>query len=176
MALIDRLYAFNANYERTKDIQEKSAIKITEGDADQIDIKQLDVYLPNRFQADIRKGSHHKARREGSYKGQDGRRKNDSVQGFWQVLLPFGAGEVVLPKDKKVIVLPQKPYFPIARSWEAVSYPAPPDTYTREEVAQALRDVGHAPACKQVDEVAHWNLMLSGGEAAASGHSQSHAL
>ncbi len=163
VAVIDRLYAFNANYERTKDIQEKSAIKITEGDADQIDIKQLDVYLPTGFKQISAKDLVIKHGEKVLIKGKTGAGKTTLFRvlaGIW----PFGAGEIVLPKDKKVIVLPQKPYFPIGTLMEAVSYPAPPDTYTREEVIQALRDVGMPQLVSRLDEVAHWNLMLSGGE------------
>jgi putative ATP-binding cassette transporter len=40
----------------------------------------------------------------------------------------------------------------------------PPDTYSRDAVQQALRDVDMTNLVGRLDEVAHWNLMLSGGE------------
>ena len=46
IAVIDRLYAFNNNYNRTQELTQNSKIKIEEGDEDQIVIKHLDVELP----------------------------------------------------------------------------------------------------------------------------------
>ena len=62
------------------------------------------------------------------------------------------------------MVLPQRPYFPIGTLEEAVSYPAPVGTYSREAIKQALIDVGMPGLVNRIDEVAHWNVMLSGGE------------
>jgi ABC-type uncharacterized transport system fused permease/ATPase subunit len=46
VAVIDRLFAFNINYEKTLDIQEHSGIKLNMTDTDNINIHKLDVYLP----------------------------------------------------------------------------------------------------------------------------------
>jgi putative ATP-binding cassette transporter len=47
---------------------------------------------------------------------------------------------------------------------EAVSYPMPVGTYSREQVIEALNDVGMPELAGRLDEVAHWNMILSGGE------------
>ena len=82
------------------------------------------------------------------------------MSGLW----PFGKGDVLIPKGKKVIVLPQKPYIPIGTLAEAVSYPEPPEKYTREEIIQVLEDVDLGEFVNRLDVVAHWNMVLSGGE------------
>jgi putative ATP-binding cassette transporter len=163
VAVTDRLYAFNANYEKTKDIQEQSAIKLTPSDIDEIDVKKLDVFLPTGHKQISANDLVIKHGEKVLIKGKTGAGKTTLFRvlaGIW----PFGAGDVELPKDKKVIVLPQKPYFPIGTLVEAVSYPASPDTYSREAIQKVLVDVGMPNLVSRLDEVAHWNLMLSGGE------------
>ena len=43
-----------------------------------------------------------------------------ALGGIW----PFGSGRVTVPKDAKVMLLPQRPYFPVGTLAAAVSYPA----------------------------------------------------
>jgi putative ATP-binding cassette transporter len=49
-----------------------------------------------------------------------------AITGIW----PFGSGRVTVPKDAKVMLLPQRPYFPVAPLAAAVSYPAKAGTST----------------------------------------------
>ena len=83
-----------------------------------------------------------------------------AIAGIW----PFGSGRVVLPKDARLMMLPQRPYFPVGSLAEAVAYPAGPDVYERERVAEAIRAVGLPALVERLDEEAHWNRMLSLGE------------
>ena len=163
VAVIDRLYAFNNNYNRTIDIVENSKIKLEEGDEDQIVIKHLDVELPT---GKLQISANDVTIKHGEkvlIKGRTGAGKTTVfrvLSGIW----PFGEGEVVLPKGKKVIVLPQKPYFPIGTLADAITYPEPSGTYSREEMVKALQLVGMADYAARLDEEGHWNMMCSGGE------------
>jgi putative ATP-binding cassette transporter len=83
-----------------------------------------------------------------------------AIAGIW----PFGSGRVLVPKDAKVMLLPQRPYFPVASLAAAVSYPARLGTFDDARLADALTAVGMGQWADRLDEEAHWNRMLSLGE------------
>ena len=83
-----------------------------------------------------------------------------ALAGIW----PFGAGQVRVPKDAMVMMLPQRPYFPIGTLAAAVAYPAAADAYDKATVAEAIGAVGLPGLAARIDEEAHWNRMLSLGE------------
>jgi putative ATP-binding cassette transporter len=83
-----------------------------------------------------------------------------AVAGIW----PFGSGRIVVPKNAKLMTLPQRPYFPVGTLAAAVSYPAEPGTFNRERIAEAVTAVGRPALAERLDEEAHWNRMLSLGE------------
>jgi putative ATP-binding cassette transporter len=62
------------------------------------------------------------------------------------------------------MILPQRPYFPIAPLAAAVAYPAAPEAYDPETVAAAITAAGLPALADRLDEEAHWNRMLSLGE------------
>ena len=83
-----------------------------------------------------------------------------ALSGIW----PFGVGTVTVPQNAKVMTLPQRPYFPIARLGSAVSYPAEPGTFDSVRIAEVITAVGLPTLASRVEEEAHWNRMLSLGE------------
>jgi putative ATP-binding cassette transporter len=83
-----------------------------------------------------------------------------AVAGIWR----FGKGRIQLPRDARLLVLPERPYLPIATLREAISYPEPPDAYPDERMIEALRLVGLESLAGRLDEVEHWQQRLSGGE------------
>ena len=83
-----------------------------------------------------------------------------AIAGIW----PFGSGRVVVPKDARLMMLPQRPYFPIGTLLAAVAYPAEPGAYDRGKVAEAISAAGLPALVERLDEEAHWNRMLSLGE------------
>jgi putative ATP-binding cassette transporter len=62
------------------------------------------------------------------------------------------------------MMLPQRPYFPVATLADAVSYPAEPGDFSQDRIAEALRAVGLPALVERLGEEAHWNRMLSLGE------------
>jgi vitamin B12/bleomycin/antimicrobial peptide transport system ATP-binding/permease protein len=83
-----------------------------------------------------------------------------ALAGVW----PFGQGSVLIPKNARVMMLPQRPYFPIAPLAAAVAYPAEPGEIDSAVVAELIAAVGLPALATRIDEEAHWNRMLSLGE------------
>lgn len=83
-----------------------------------------------------------------------------AIAGIW----PFGRGDVRLPRDGRVLFLPQKPYLPIGRLREVVSYPTPLGGLDDAALREALQAVGLPDLVGRLDESAHWALALSPGE------------
>ena len=83
-----------------------------------------------------------------------------ALSGIW----PFGSGRVLVPKDAKVMLLPQRPYFPVATLATAVSYPAKAATFDDARLAEVIAAVGLPEWSSRLAEEAHWNRMLSQGE------------
>jgi vitamin B12/bleomycin/antimicrobial peptide transport system ATP-binding/permease protein len=82
-----------------------------------------------------------------------------AIAGIW----PFGHGEVQRPVERSLF-LPQRPYIPLGTLRHVVTYPHAPNTYSREEIEHALKDVGLAQFAPRLDHDEHWAQQLSGGE------------
>jgi putative ATP-binding cassette transporter len=83
-----------------------------------------------------------------------------AIAGIW----PFGAGRVVVPAGARLMMLPQRPYFPVASLADAISYPAKRGTFDDQAVAEVLTAVGLGGLRDRLTEEAHWNATLSVGE------------
>ena len=83
-----------------------------------------------------------------------------AIAGIW----PFGRGEIRLPRNGRVLFLPQKPYLPIGTLREVVSYPTPSAGVADGALREALQVVGLPELATRLDETAHWALALSPGE------------
>jgi vitamin B12/bleomycin/antimicrobial peptide transport system ATP-binding/permease protein len=83
-----------------------------------------------------------------------------TIAGLW----PFGTGTVAVPRGAKLMMLPQRPYFPVATLEAAISYPSERGAFTAERIAQVLEDVGLPALARRLSDEAHWNQILSPGE------------
>jgi putative ATP-binding cassette transporter len=83
-----------------------------------------------------------------------------AIAGIW----PFGRGDVRLPRNGRVLFLPQKPYLPIGTLREVTTYPTPPAGVDDAALRDALEVVGLGDLAGRLDEAAHWALALSPGE------------
>jgi putative ATP-binding cassette transporter len=83
-----------------------------------------------------------------------------AMAGVW----PFGSGRVSVPEDAKVLLLPQRPYFPVASLAAAVTYPARVGSFDDARIAEVIAAVGLPEWSDRLNEEAHWNRMLSLGE------------
>jgi putative ATP-binding cassette transporter len=83
-----------------------------------------------------------------------------AMGGLW----PFCQGRLALPQGERALFLPQRPYLPIARLADAVTYPDPAATYGPETIREALTACGLARLVDRLDEERHWSQELSPGE------------
>jgi putative ATP-binding cassette transporter len=83
-----------------------------------------------------------------------------AIAGIW----PFGTGAIAIPSGATLMMLPQRPYFPVGSLKAAIVYPAEPNTCSSELVGNALASVGLPQLVSRLEEEAHWNRMLSLGE------------
>jgi putative ATP-binding cassette transporter len=83
-----------------------------------------------------------------------------AIAGIW----PFGSGHVTVPKGAKVMLVPQRPYFPVETLAAAVAYAAKAGTFDDSSIGEALIAVGLPQLVERLGEEAHWNRMLSLGE------------
>jgi vitamin B12/bleomycin/antimicrobial peptide transport system ATP-binding/permease protein len=88
-----------------------------------------------------------------------------ALVGLW----PIGHGRVELPAAGDVLVMPQKPYFPLGTLRQAITYPIPAGDVDEEAVRGAMAAVGLGHLQARLDEEADWPVMLSGGEQQRAG-------
>jgi putative ATP-binding cassette transporter len=83
-----------------------------------------------------------------------------AISGLW----PWGGGEIVIAKNAKLMMLPQRPYIPIGSLRRAATYPDPADSREIEEIATAFKHVGLSHLVDKIEDEAPWDQTLSGGE------------
>ncbi|MFD2054024.1 ABC transporter ATP-binding protein/permease [Mesorhizobium calcicola] len=83
-----------------------------------------------------------------------------AVAGLW----PWGGGSVNFHADRRLFMLPQRPYIPSGTLRRAIAYPAAADNWTIDEIKAALNKVGLAYLAAKIEEDAPWDQTLSGGE------------
>jgi putative ATP-binding cassette transporter len=83
-----------------------------------------------------------------------------AIAGIW----PFGTGEIAIPSDASLMMLPQRPYFPIGTLHGAIAYPGEAESFSADRIRDTLALVGLPKLGTRLEERAHWNRMLSLGE------------
>jgi putative ATP-binding cassette transporter len=83
-----------------------------------------------------------------------------ALSGAW----PFGAGEIAVPADSSLLVLPQHAYLPLGSLKVGLSYPQAEGVFTDAELGEALRSVGLDYLVDKLDVADQWANKLSGGE------------
>ena len=163
-AVIERLSGFDMSVATARAAAvTPPVIGITTGEGTAVSFKDLAVQLPNGVPlvnaSDISIGLGERV----LVSGPSGAGKSTlfrALAGVW----PFGAGTITVPKNARLMILPQRPYFPIAPLAAAVAYPAEPGTFDAARVAELVTAVGLPALASRIEEEAHWNRMLSLGE------------
>jgi vitamin B12/bleomycin/antimicrobial peptide transport system ATP-binding/permease protein len=131
--------------------------------SDNIELRQLLVRLPNGTPLVSADGFSIHGHERTLVTGPSGAGKSTlfrAIAGVW----PFGTGAIAIPSGATLMMLPQRPYFPVGSLQAAIVYPAEANAYTAERVGNALIAVGLPQLVSRLEEDAHWNRMLSLGE------------
>jgi putative ATP-binding cassette transporter len=83
-----------------------------------------------------------------------------ALSGIW----PVGEGRILLPQNARLLVLPQRPYFPLGTLRQVVTYPTPAEEVDEVSVRTVLAAAGLGHLVDRLDEEAEWATLLSGGE------------
>lgn len=163
-ATIARLDGFEMAIESAAKLSsEPQTIDVVNHAGDTIDMPELLLKLPNGVPLISADGFSLKSSERTLLTGPSGAGKSTlfrAIAGVW----PFGSGAISVPSHAKLMMLPQRPYFPIGTLKAAIVYPAAADAYSVELVKEALVAVGLPLLADRLDENSHWNRMLSLGE------------
>ncbi|MES2749870.1 MAG: ABC transporter ATP-binding protein/permease [Pseudomonadota bacterium] len=83
-----------------------------------------------------------------------------AIAGLW----PWGGGSVDFHPDRRMFMLPQKPYVPSGTLRRAVAYPGAAEDWTVEQMGEVLVKVGLEHLKDKIEEDSPWDQTLSGGE------------
>jgi vitamin B12/bleomycin/antimicrobial peptide transport system ATP-binding/permease protein len=83
-----------------------------------------------------------------------------AIAGLW----PWGGGSVNFHPDRRLFMLPQRPYVPSGTLRRAVAYPGAAEDWTMDQIGDALHKVGLDHLKEKIGEDAPWDQTLSGGE------------
>jgi putative ATP-binding cassette transporter len=128
-----------------------------------ISLQQLLVNLPNGKPLVSADGFSLRAGERTLLTGPSGSGKSTlfrAVAGIW----PFGDGAINIPANASLMMLPQRPYFPIGSLHAAIVYPGETESFNPAQMRDVLAMVGLPQLGPRLDEEAHWNRMLSLGE------------
>jgi putative ATP-binding cassette transporter len=163
-SVVARLSGFETSIENAAALTTKeNIIHVASDDKAAIDLDKLAVSLPNGAPLVTADGFTLKSGERTLLTGPSGSGKSTlfrAIAGIW----PFGTGSIAIPAQATLMMLPQRPYFPVGPLMAAITYPAEASRFSREQVGDALVTVGLPKLASRLDEDAHWNRTLSPGE------------
>jgi len=163
-AVVERLSGFDHSIAVAHEAAVKPpVITLAPTDANAVSFKDLSVRLPNGVPLINATDVSIKLGERVLVSGPSGAGKSTlfrALAGVW----PFGEGTISIPKNARMMMLPQRPYFPIAPLAAAVAYPAESGQFDAAKVAELIGAVGLPALVPRIEEEAHWNRMLSLGE------------
>ncbi len=164
-AVVNRLDGFEAGISAARQLTTRNdRIHVVQAAGDgAIDLKGLSVRLPNGRPLVNADGFSLRRDERTLVTGPSGSGKSTlfrAIAGIW----PFGTGSIAIPAAATMMMLPQRPYFPVGTLHAAIEYPGKEGTFTAAQIGQALEAVGLPKLASQLDEHGHWNRTLSLGE------------
>jgi putative ATP-binding cassette transporter len=131
--------------------------------SDKIDLQQLLVRLPGGTPLVAADGFSIRNHERTLVTGPSGAGKSTlfrAIAGIW----PFGNGKIAIPAKATLMMLPQRPYFPVGSLGAAIVYPGEVGAFSSDRVRDVLISVGLPQLAARLEEEGHWNRMLSLGE------------
>ena len=163
-SVVARLSGFETAIENAAALTTKeNIIHIASDDKGTIDLDKLLVSLPNGTPLVTADGFSIRRGERTLLTGPSGSGKSTlfrAIAGIW----PFGTGSIAIPAQARLMMLPQRPYFPVGTLRAAIAYPAEASAFSPEQVGETLSAVGLPKLALRLDEDAHWNRTLSLGE------------
>ncbi|MEA2942833.1 MAG: vitamin B12/bleomycin/antimicrobial peptide transport system ATP-binding/permease protein [Bradyrhizobium sp.] len=163
-SVVARLSGFEAAIENAAALTTReNIIHVGSDDKAAIDLEKLVIGLPNGTPLVAADGFSIPGGERTLLTGPSGSGKSTlfrAIAGIW----PFGTGSISIPSQATLMMLPQRPYFPVGSLRAAIAYPAEESAFGPEQVAETLGAVGLPKLASRLDEDAHWNRTLSLGE------------
>lgn len=163
-AVVARLDGFEGAIETADKLpRAPNTIKVVPQDGKEIAIRDLAVRLPAGQQLVSVNAFTVESNARVLVNGPSGAGKSTlfrAIAGIW----PFGQGTVMVPAQATFMMLPQRPYFPVATLKDAVAYPQRGEDYTDAAISDVIATVGLPALSSRLHEEGHWNRMLSLGE------------
>lgn len=164
-AVVARLDGFEAGIGMAKAlaVSPDSIRTVAASDGAVISLDDLLLELPNGSPLVRASGFRLKAGERTLVTGPSGSGKSTlfrAIAGIW----PFGKGDISIPKGASLMMLPQRPYFPVGALGPAITYPSKDGTYSDDRLREALTLVGLPALASRLAEHGHWNRTLSLGE------------
>ena len=164
-AVVNRLDGFEAGIDAASALATRAdGIHVTSGAADgSISLKGLTLRLPNGTPLVTADGFSFRKDERTLVTGPSGSGKSTmfrAIAGIW----PFGAGSIAVPPNATLMMLPQRPYFPVGSLQAAVAFPGKEAKFSAKQIADAIELVGLPKLASRLDEHGHWNRTLSLGE------------
>jgi putative ATP-binding cassette transporter len=162
-AVVERLDGFNVAIAQAQAVAARPEIQIVRAEGKAVELIEVMVRLPQGTPLVTAHNISVEAGDRVLVSGPSGAGKSTlfrAIAGIW----PFGRWTITIPAGASTMVLPQRPYFPIATLAVAVTYPAPAGSFSQDQLAYAIAAVGLPALAKRLDEEGHWNNLLSVGE------------
>ena len=163
-SIVMRLEGFEAAIANARSYRERTdIIRVKPSSGTDISLRDLLLQLPDGAPLMNADGFTLRDGERTLLKGPSGAGKSTlfrAIAGIW----PFGRGTIDVPANATLMMLPQRPYFPVGKLGDAIIYPSEAGTFDRDSVGATLAAVGLPALAGRLDEDAHWNRMLSLGE------------
>jgi putative ATP-binding cassette transporter len=163
-SVVARLSGFETSIENAAALTTKeNIIHVGSDDKAAINLQKLGVSLPNGAPLVTADDFSIRAGERTLLTGPSGSGKSTlfrAIAGIW----PFGTGSIAIFPKATLMMLPQRPYFPVGSLRAAIAYPAEETAFSVEQVGETLSAVGLPKLAPRLDEDAHWNRTLSLGE------------
>jgi vitamin B12/bleomycin/antimicrobial peptide transport system ATP-binding/permease protein len=164
-SVVERLSGFEASIESATalTVEGGNVIHVVAADKGAISLEKLVVSLPDGRPLVSADGFVIRGHERTLVTGPSGAGKSTlfrAIAGIW----PFGGGAIAIPAKATLMMLPQRPYFPVASLQAAIVYPAEASAFSPDRVKDTLVAVGLPRLAPRLEEEAHWNRMLSLGE------------
>lgn len=161
-ASAERLITFQHAMQRAIDQKQDGGVTVADASVGELEVRDLALALPNAKSLLEHGTLTVKPGESVLLTGPSGSGKSTlfrAIAGIW----PFGKGQILRP-DAPTLFLPQRPYLPIGRLRDAVTFPADPGRFPDDAIRDALVACGLAPLADRLDDDQHWALQLSPGE------------